>query len=620
MLRAVQTPEQRNCLHTMQDHPGVTACPLKNERSRQQDTLLRANLSKHGYTPEEATENVSFTTQSKAAFGQVTARRRKVTAGKDGPMQIYEDGKEFTASQIRTDSADNCEGAVPEKKKRDALRCELVPMSLNSLKSTYQGFPQAKNKRREREKRDSQVHDGKGPLRNELWEKSIYGPDRNTANGFKRPEAMSGTHRPVRTRTRPKGSLLVIQDASSEYQMLRRKPLPTTPRRGVLQPPLKALQEQYTVDRPGRQTGKENIPPGQRFFSVCKEGGKDGGLTERPRSSCFVKAGRFSAQGGPCKAEGVCESDGASDQRRLAISDVSDVVVPIQALYLEEQSPSIGGCHSRCHENEDCCSRFKSVKVNYIERIFKPNISIPIPKSTANPLLGEAVFHPERFEEDWLTYQETAMTELINTPFKKADSPNRHRKADTTILRREMMKIYQSTSMPPLYKRLQASLQYGSLSRPKHTLFDHSHTMSDVGFRQQFVHLWTKSYFPYLLTAAVEVVTGRELTANVSDPIASSPGQATKCKALIHDLEIFIESCPLQNNEACPPTDAILIQRCPMVIMLIEKAKVSGLVTRNVFRKSSRQSLLMQSWVICQHSLCPGLVMWCDGCHIWINM
>ncbi|KAL9123196.1 MAG: hypothetical protein Q9187_000245 [Circinaria calcarea] len=544
----------------MQDYPEVTPCPLKVEHSRKQDTLLLANPSKHRYltrTLEETTENVNFATELKAAFRQAGPRRRKVTASKDGPIQIYEDGKGSTALQSRTDPVGNCQGAVLEKT-RDASRRGLVPMSLNSLKSTYQGFPQAKNKRRERERRDSLIHDGKGPLGKKLWGKNIYVPDRNKANEFKLSEAMSGTHCPVRTRTCPEGSLLVIQEASSEYQGLGCKPLPINPRRVVLQPPLKALQGQCTVtDRPGRQTGKENIPPGQRSISVCRKGGKDGGLTERSRSGCFVTADRSSAQGGPCKIESICESGGASDQRRLAFSDVSDVVVLVQALYLKEQSPSIDGCDSRHHENQDCRSSIKSVKASYVERLFKPNFSILIPRSTANPLLGEVVvLHPE---EDWLTYQETAMAELINTLFRNADSPNRHRKADTKTLRREMMGIYQSTSMLVLYKRLQASLQYGSLSRSKHTLFDHSHSLSDVGFRQQFVDLWTKTYCPYLLTAAVEVATGRELTASISDPVAFSPGQATKRKALIHDLEIFMDGCLLRNQEACPPTDAVLM-------------------------------------------------------------
>ena len=604
----------------MQEYLGVTPC-LLNKKQQQDDTLSWQNPSKHEYltsTFEKPTKSVNFTTELQVAFRQVAPRLEKATTRMDGPIQIYEDEEGNKALQSRTNPVGNRQGAGLGEK-MNASRSGLVRTSLKSLNISDRDFRQTKSRNVGTENRGSRVQDRKGPLEKEARRKSIYMFTRDVANEIKHPEAVRDIRHPNGTRTCAEGSSRLTRGASSEKKRLGRDSLAVAPRRGILQPPPKVLQEQCSMtDRLGRRTGKENIPPGHRLSSVGKKSGKDGeGSKANARSSRHVTTGCCSAPGASNRIRNNRESDEAPNTKRPVSSSILDGAAREQGSYLKILLPKVNDRHSQCQKSKESCSRSKIVTASHLRRLFKPSFTIAIPRPTTYALLREDISQPQRYEEYWIKYQKTAMTELINTVVKNIHTLNTHRQADTSGLKHEMMEVCQSTSMPFLYKRLQASLQYGSLSRPRDTLCGFSRTLSDIGFRQQFVRLWTKTYCSRLLTAAVEVVTGRELTASARSATTLRPSQVTEGRASIHDLEVSIESCLLRNEDACEPagydsTDMNYhhkaeylsprsksalwswrrtSQRCLMIIVLIDNAKASGLLTKNISGKSSKQKL-----------------------------
>ena len=610
--------DKRYWLRTMQDYLEAPPCPL-NKTFQQEDILSWQNPSKHEYltsTLGESTENIKFTTELQTAFRQAAPRQRNIIARKDNPIKIYEDKEGSKPSQRRTDPVGNHQGAGLVGVTKSTSRSGLIPTSLKSLNTTGRGFPEAKGKNVGIEDRGSRVQDGKGPPEKEARRRNIYLPTRDVSKKIKRSEAISDVHHPAETRFCEGGFSYHTRGASSEQQRLRRDPVTAARKRGVLQAPLKILQEQCAMtDRPGRKTGKENVPPGQRLSSVHKKSGKDGGGLQRStRSSRLVTTGHFSTPGGSNRIGSTRECDETFNRLKLVSSSVLGVTAPVQGPCLKVLSPQVSDRYLRCQKSQKSCSGSKSLPASHIGRPSKPDFSIAIPRPTTYFVLREKISQHQIYEQVWLNYQETAMTELINALFLNAKALNTHRQADTKALRREMMEIYQSTSMQFLYKRLQASLRYGSLNRPRGTLFDHSRTLSDVGFRQQFVELWTKTYCPLLLTAAAEVVTGHEFPVGARTAIAFSPSRVMKGRASARDLEGFIESCLLRNEDACHPTDDNFpdmnqpqnvdylsprsksalgswrrtLQRCFMIVVLIDNAKASGLITKKVFRKSSK--------------------------------
>lgn len=374
----------------MPEYLEIIPCPL-DKNFQQGDILSWQNASKQEFlisTLGESTENIISTTDLQTVFRQAALRRRRVTTRKDGPIHIYEDEDGSKVLQSRTDSAGTRQGAGLIEKENTA-RSGLVSTSLKALNIPGRGFPQAKSKNVGTENRGSRVQDGKGPLEKEVRRKSTCMSTRDLFDEIKRSEAISEMHYPVRTRTCAESFSRVTRGASSENQGLGRDSLTAAPKREVLQPPIKVLQEQCaTTDRPGRKTGKENMPPGQRLSSVGKKGGKDGGgLKGSTRSSRLATAGCFSALGASNRTKSTRESDEACDRRRLVSSKVLDVVVSIQDPSVKVLSPRVSGRHSRYQKDQESCSRSKGVTASHIGKLFKPDYTIVIPKSMKYALL-----------------------------------------------------------------------------------------------------------------------------------------------------------------------------------------------------------------------------------------
>lgn len=167
------------------------------------------------------------------------------------------------------------------------------------------------------------------------------------------------------------------------------------------------------------------------------------------------------------------------------------------------------------------------------------------------PVLREDLVQPELYEDNWLTYQEVAITQLLNSVF---DSANKDPNAEQTLedLRKKMLAIYHDSAMPPLHKRLQASLQCGALSIPKDLLAQTLRLKDDVGLRKKFLNLWTKSYDLNALRAAAETIVGRQITTpcRLSTGSTCSDDGSRQYRAERRAIESFLSAFFIKNEDA----------------------------------------------------------------------
>jgi abnormal spindle-like microcephaly-associated protein len=166
-------------------------------------------------------------------------------------------------------------------------------------------------------------------------------------------------------------------------------------------------------------------------------------------------------------------------------------------------------------------------------------------------VLQEDLAQPELYEDNWLTYQEVAITQLLNSVFDSASNdPNAEQSPED--LRKKMLAIYHEPSMPSLHKRLQASLQYGALSIPKDLLAQTLRLKDDVGLRKKFLNLWTKSYDLNALRAAAETIVGRQITTpcRLSTGSTCSDDGSRQYRAERRAIENFLSAFLIKNEDA----------------------------------------------------------------------
>ncbi|KAH4933657.1 hypothetical protein HBI79_092130 [Parastagonospora nodorum] len=172
-------------------------------------------------------------------------------------------------------------------------------------------------------------------------------------------------------------------------------------------------------------------------------------------------------------------------------------------------------------------------------------------KKEKYPVLTEDLTRSTMYEDSWLTYQEVAITQLLNSVFDSASSdPNAEQSPED--LRKKMLALYHEPSMPPLHKRLQASLQYGALSIPKDLLAQTLRLKDDVGLRKKFLNLWTKTYDLNALRAAAETVIGRQINTpcRLSTGSTSSDDGSRMFRAERRAIEKFLDAFLIKNEDA----------------------------------------------------------------------
>ncbi|KAH7085299.1 hypothetical protein BKA63DRAFT_499344 [Paraphoma chrysanthemicola] len=226
------------------------------------------------------------------------------------------------------------------------------------------------------------------------------------------------------------------------------------------------------------------------------------------------------------------------------------------------------------------------------------------------PVLAEDLTRPEMYEDNWLTYQEVAITQLLNSVFESASKdPNAEQSPEE--LRKKLLALYHEPAMPPLHKRLQASLHYGALSIPKDLLAQTLRLKDDVGLRKKFLNLWTKSYDLNALRGAAETVIGRQ----ISTPCRLSTGSTTSddgsrmFRAERRAIEKFLDAFLIKNEDAVRVKSGAgsiasiargdddfgsqawswrrTVLRSLMLVLLLDKAKTSDCLPGCLFQTTS---------------------------------
>ena len=214
-------------------------------------------------------------------------------------------------------------------------------------------------------------------------------------------------------------------------------------------------------------------------------------------------------------------------------------------------------------------------------------------------ILNDDISRPELYEDSWLDQQEIALTEVINQIFANAEPSTSQKEGNGKSTRESLLAIYDQPHVAMLHKRLQASLSYGALSKPKDMPSSPDLTQ-DLGLRRRFVQLWMESYNTETLSAAAEVVIGRKMptasTMGLIDGSASSPKSIDpkeSRRAIIGFLETFLVTVDdVENNHGAREDVAMqrrnkTVLRSLMLMWLLDQAAMSDASPKRLFKIKS---------------------------------
>ncbi|KIX04142.1 uncharacterized protein Z518_07696 [Rhinocladiella mackenziei CBS 650.93] len=378
----------------------------------------------------------------------------------------------------------------------------------------------------------------------------------------------------------------------------RRSVIAVSPKRGPLQVVGRHVQETAIVeDRLGQGPGKENLPPGY-CTAVDQKPGKH---------TSIAKRGSMNLR--------VCDPIKPQIDREARSSKLCEPTARLMGRIIDSKTtPGSGGKHNW---NSGACVRIDrplsakkisskpgpmvevnepplSRKPSVPSRFVIPNIKAE-PVVEAYPILREDLATPFMYEDSWLSHQEIAITQLVNGLFDASTPPSPP--AEGGILTIRLLERYGNAENVLLYKRIQATLLYGSLSISAEVLKAAGSLGNDVGKRKVFTDLWLETYDPSCLRSALEVVVGRQCVSAAGSPSTRpsiDKGASTSRRA----LQQFIETFLIRNKDGTPDhtcTDRIAwsyrrtMLRSLMLIKLLDlsKAPSGQLVSQCLFQASS---------------------------------
>lgn len=385
-----------------------------------------------------------------------------------------------------------------------------------------------------------------------------------------------------------------------------RKSLAVGARKAPLQPSTKIAQEASSrMDVAGKNGGKENVPPGM-LFDIEKKSNLQTRPFVKPRNSAMASSKPNPTSRTVRSAELAQVAPKQLPPKRNVLGEKQNntkcSAVPSGPNRMAEskaRSPGGASLNARASALSDRRGRSGSN-------------STPRPKNASSklrdlshnyPKLSEDIKKPILYEDDWLSHQETVLTQLVNALFdcSKGDLIFH----DQNSLRLELLELYHTDEFIQLYKRLQASLSCGALSIPKHALTRSGRLRQDVGLRRKFLDIWMHSYNLHALAAAAETVIGRKVSNDLDlFPDTMESENSTRCtKAIARKLQNFLhtfllcnedlDQSPLRANEIPAEAQAQMyrrtVLRCIMLVALLDRAKQSlgSSLPRQLFVTSS---------------------------------
>ncbi|KAF1946518.1 hypothetical protein EJ02DRAFT_450605 [Clathrospora elynae] len=360
-----------------------------------------------------------------------------------------------------------------------------------------------------------------------------------------------------------------------------RKSLAAPPKRGPLSTTSRSLQSvSFSSDVSGSGGGKENLPPGAEMIESKSHGthieinftkpeGKKPAMKapkvhfnsprdseraqhtkKRPEGTQKRLRPQASQDDPPVKALKV-RADGTASAASSRASLRTTIKTERAKLARSNRAPLASSSPFHTDKSPPTALRRQKTGSTASSIIMMHEVGKRPQSRETYPVLHEDLAQPELYEDNWLTYQEVAITQLLNSVFDSASKdPNAEQSPEH--LRKNMLALYHDPTMPSLHKRLQASLQYGALSIPKDLLAQTLRLKDDVGLRKKFLNLWTKSYDLNALRAAAETIVGRQITTpcRLSTGSTCSDDGSRQYRAERRAVESFLSAFLIKNEDA----------------------------------------------------------------------
>ncbi|EFQ88183.1 hypothetical protein CFE70_009225 [Pyrenophora teres f. teres 0-1] len=359
-----------------------------------------------------------------------------------------------------------------------------------------------------------------------------------------------------------------------------RKSLAAPPKRGPLSTTSRSIQSvSFSTDMVGSGGGKENVPPGLKVIETRGKGiHVDINFTkpEVKKPGVRVPKVHFNASKEPERIPQTKKRAESTQKRPRSHVDREDA--PAKALKSKADATASAANSRASLRTTIKTERAKLARANRAPLSSSPfhtdrspptalrrhktgsvassitmlhEVGQPPQSREKYPVLHEDLAQPGLYEDNWLTYQEIAITQLLNSVFDSA-SKNPNAEQSPENLRKKMIAIYHDPTMPPLHKRLQASLQFGALSIPKDLLAQALRLKDDVGLRKKFLNLWTKSYDLTALRAAAETIVGRQITipCRLSTGSTCSDNGSRQYLGERRAIESFLSAFLIKNEDA----------------------------------------------------------------------
>jgi abnormal spindle-like microcephaly-associated protein len=409
-----------------------------------------------------------------------------------------------------------------------------------------------------------------------------------------------------------------------------RKSLAVPPKRAPLQQATRPVQgSSFSEDYLGQGGGKENVPPGLEIainfgkteskkpapkparvhFTSSRTIEPEKRTQARPAGTQKRLRSQISYDGSPAKSI-KAKVDSTATRKTITTSTTKSVVK--RSIVKSDRAPLSSSPFHTDRSPPSALRRQKRksapTKITMLHVVGKP------PEQREKyPVLQEDLTRPELYEEHWLTYQEVAITQLLNSLFDSSGSiPEAEQNPQD--LRAKMLSLYQDSSIPLLHKRLQASLQYGALSLPKDMLAQTLRLKDDFGLRKKYLNLWVRTYDLAALRAALEAIVGRQMVipSRLSSGSTSSDDGSRQFRAERRAIEGFLDTFFIRNEDAVRvksgggsiasitrgdhPGDDFGSQgwswrrtmlRSLMLVLLLDKAKKEDVIPNCLFQTTS---------------------------------
>jgi len=528
----------------------------------------------------EPTGQVEFTTEVRApTFTGVRPRRANRTGS---AFQILEDVMEKPTGPAEKRKRPNAGTSLPSDRKSSLL---AQPAQRFRSKVNFAPSPPSRLVKRETETRPKPRGLGKKAAEETLPE--IHPSDRETCragneDGLKKHVRRNTVYIPPDDTTvasvfmglfsplkKPNGEAIPEFAEDTQVHTLEariakrhaRRSLAVSARKTPLQPSAKIAQEATSrVDVAGKNGGKENIPPGALVDMEKKSTMKPIPSSKPKRISTVstakpVRRNIANQASKPKAAEPAIPALKNEGTKRGALGEKQNNaryqpsrVKQEPSIYRESKAPFIASAslNTRASALSD---RFGHSTSNHSSRI--GSMSKLKELNHQYPMLADNISRPALYEENWLSHQETVITQLVNALFECTNGDLDT--YDPNALRLELLGLYHTDYFGQLYTRLQASLSCGNLSIPKDTLAHSSRLKYDLGLRRRYLDIWVQSYDLRALTAALETVVGRKVSSDAdlfeTNPEAFYESTAKHRKTIVRKLEGFFEAFLLHNDD-----------------------------------------------------------------------